>query len=313
MRSKWLVTSLAVCLLATAGCGKKEEGTGPVSDEPELLWYWGFEGRGFGQFETPYGVVVDAGGQVYVVDGGNSRIQVFDSQGTFLRQIAVNLSQTELPFPDGIALDGSGNTYVGTTFPSGIRRFDNSGAHLGDWPVFPASVFTVDVDMAPDGTLFVGAYDGFIRHIASDGSEIHSWKAMATVDGIDVDSDGNVFAVGAIDVDPDPNNTSLEDRIQKYDADGNLLLAWGSYGTGVGQFQSLLDIVVGPSRHVFVDDEVSGHILEYDEAGTFVRQFGQRGSRETDFDRPGRMAFGPSGDLFVTDRARDRVYKWHVP
>ena len=37
---------------------------------------WGTEGTGDGQFEEPTGIAIDSSGNVYVVDRGNSRIQV---------------------------------------------------------------------------------------------------------------------------------------------------------------------------------------------------------------------------------------------
>jgi hypothetical protein len=48
---------------------------------------WGQKGMAEGQFNTPHGIQVDADGNVYVSDRGNSRIQVFDNDGTYKRSI----------------------------------------------------------------------------------------------------------------------------------------------------------------------------------------------------------------------------------
>jgi NHL repeat len=48
---------------------------------------WGTRGSGPGQFDTPLSIAVDARGDVYVADRGNRRIQVFDNDGNFKRQI----------------------------------------------------------------------------------------------------------------------------------------------------------------------------------------------------------------------------------
>jgi hypothetical protein len=49
---------------------------------------WGSRGADPGMFNTPHGLAIDAQGNVYVADSGNSRIQIFDSNGTFKTQIA---------------------------------------------------------------------------------------------------------------------------------------------------------------------------------------------------------------------------------
>src|SRR5690242_10063444 len=52
---------------------------------------WGEPGDGPGQFNTPHSIAVDEQGNVYVADRGNRRIQVFDGDGKFLRQISIDV------------------------------------------------------------------------------------------------------------------------------------------------------------------------------------------------------------------------------
>ena len=56
------------------------------SRDGKYLLEWGTRGKGPGQFGLPHNVVVDAQGKVYVTDRDNQRIEVFDSNGTFLNQ-----------------------------------------------------------------------------------------------------------------------------------------------------------------------------------------------------------------------------------
>jgi tripartite motif-containing protein 71 len=47
----------------------------------QFLAKWGGTGSGMGQFLYPQGVAMDGSGNIYVVDDGNDRIQVFGPPG----------------------------------------------------------------------------------------------------------------------------------------------------------------------------------------------------------------------------------------
>jgi hypothetical protein len=55
---------------------------------------WGERGNKPGEFNTPHSIAADAKGNIYVADRGNRRIQVFDPDGTFEREIKI-----EVPIP----------------------------------------------------------------------------------------------------------------------------------------------------------------------------------------------------------------------
>src|SRR5271163_2244342 len=62
-----------------------------VDKDGNWLKSWGERGKEPGQFNTPHSIATDANDNVYVADRGNSRIQVFDKDGKFLRQIVIDL------------------------------------------------------------------------------------------------------------------------------------------------------------------------------------------------------------------------------
>ena len=47
---------------------------------------WGGKGKGPGQFEVAHGIAIDARGLLWVTDRENQRIQIFDADGTFVRE-----------------------------------------------------------------------------------------------------------------------------------------------------------------------------------------------------------------------------------
>ena len=62
-----------------------------VDKDGTWLKSWGEPGDKPGQFNTPHSIATDAGGNVYVADRGNRRIQVFDGDGKFLREITIDV------------------------------------------------------------------------------------------------------------------------------------------------------------------------------------------------------------------------------
>jgi hypothetical protein len=52
---------------------------------------WGSPGNGQGEFNTPHSIASDDKGNIYVADRGNRRIQVFDPDGKFMREITIDV------------------------------------------------------------------------------------------------------------------------------------------------------------------------------------------------------------------------------
>jgi DNA-binding beta-propeller fold protein YncE len=64
-----------------------------------------------GQLRLPAAVATDKDGRIYVTESGNSRVQVFDAQGTSLKVIAPT-GQEALKQPCGVAVDAQDRVWV---------------------------------------------------------------------------------------------------------------------------------------------------------------------------------------------------------
>jgi hypothetical protein len=62
-----------------------------VDKNGKWLMSFGEPGAGPGQLNTPHSIVADNEGNIYVADRGNRRIQVFNGEGKFLRQITLDV------------------------------------------------------------------------------------------------------------------------------------------------------------------------------------------------------------------------------
>ena len=62
-----------------------------VDKDGNWLKSWGEPGDQPGQFNVPHSIAVDAQNNIYVADRGNRRIQVFNTDGKFLRQFTIDV------------------------------------------------------------------------------------------------------------------------------------------------------------------------------------------------------------------------------
>jgi DNA-binding beta-propeller fold protein YncE len=77
---------------------------------------WGTPGTGSGQFRLPHAIVADRNNNIYVADRSNRRVQVFDTEGRFLRMFTIDMP------PDPKSKAVYGNT------PTGAQLADVIGA-----------------------------------------------------------------------------------------------------------------------------------------------------------------------------------------
>jgi DNA-binding beta-propeller fold protein YncE len=108
---------------------------------------WGEKGTGPGQFRLPHAIVIDRNNNVYVADRSNRRVQVFDTDGKFLRMFTIDVPPVpgthavngETPAGDRLkALIGSPNSMCITPGP-------NQVLFIGEL-TFPGRLFKVSLD-----------------------------------------------------------------------------------------------------------------------------------------------------------------------
>jgi DNA-binding beta-propeller fold protein YncE len=99
----------------------------------KLLFEIGKRGSGPGEFNLPRDCVVGEDGLLYVVDGGNFRVQVFDGDGTFVRTFGtIGRQSGQFSRPKEIAADTLGNIYVADSAFGNFQIFDRNGVLLLD-------------------------------------------------------------------------------------------------------------------------------------------------------------------------------------
>lgn len=102
-------------------------------DSGKLLFQIGKRGEGNGEFNLPRDASIGADGLLYVVDGGNFRVQVFDGDGKFVKTFgAIGRQGGQFSRPKEVAADTAGNIYVADTAFGNFQIFDREGVLLLD-------------------------------------------------------------------------------------------------------------------------------------------------------------------------------------
>jgi DNA-binding beta-propeller fold protein YncE len=101
------------------------------NDAGELLFVIGRRGSGPGEFNFPTHLAF-AGGELYVTDTLNNRVQVFDAEGRVLVRAvgARGLLLGNLVRPKGVGVDGEGNVYVVESYYDSLLVFNPQGEFL---------------------------------------------------------------------------------------------------------------------------------------------------------------------------------------
>ena len=179
-------------------------------------------------FSSPYGVAVDAVGNVYVADYGNNAVKKISLDGTMsvLGSGFYNLH--------GLAVDAAGTVFVADTYNNAVKKIllDGTMSVLGSGFSYPRGLA---VDAA--GTVFVAdTNNNAVKKISLDGTVSVLGSGFSSPYGVAVDAVGNVYVA-------DYGNNA----VKKISLDGTMSVL----GSG---FYNLHGLAVDAAGTVFVAD-----------------------------------------------------------
>jgi uncharacterized protein (TIGR03663 family) len=219
-----------------------------------------------GTFNEPWGIAVDAAGNIFVADTWNHRIQKFDANGKLLLAWGSPGQLSEGPDrlwgPRGIAISPDGKVYVTDTGNKRVAVFDMEGKFLTEFGSTGEEALNEPVGIAvgADGEVYIAdTWNLRVAVFSPDGQFQSSWPVKGWLsDSLDnkpflaIDGDGRVYVT-------DPEGY----QVIAFTKTGEPLLAFGQYGGEQDTFGLPVGIATEPDGAIWVSDAVNGRLNKF--------------------------------------------------
>ena len=302
------------------------EGGQRTIDAIQQIGQVGVPGNAAGQFNFPRAVTVDEAGNIYVADSGNNRVQVFNPDGTFLRQWGslckldskegcVGGGEGQFNEPWGIAVGKDGSVYVSDTWNHRIQKFTNEGQFVKAWGIFGSTGGELgepnlfygprSLAIGRDGNLYaMDTGNKRVQVFTPNGDFVSQFGGGGVVDGrldepvgLGQDADGNWYVTD-----------TWNKRIQKFNEAGQYSAQWPVAGWGSQSVVNKPALAVDPQRKiVYAVDPENYRVLAFNTDGSFKATWGLYGTDAQSFSLPTGIAVGPGGKVYVADGDAHRI------
>jgi len=300
-----------VLITLLTGCSPKEN----IPPGYTLALEWGSRGTESGKFMEPIGILV-SGGEVFISDAGNSRIQVFSTEGQFLRTFGSSVDD-ELGRPMHMgSLDG--DIFVADYITDRITRYSRDGNVLSAFGASGSSPGQFDAPSSAtvwnrDHILVADFYNQRVQEMTSDGDFIREF-GMPGETGPDP---GQFTYPTAVSVTPDGGFVvadAYNHRVQAFDSAGTFLwktpddINWAD--TTNGRFNVATSVGVASDGRVFVADFYNDRIQILSPAGAWLETIDASNNGGTALNHPTDVAFDETGAVYVVDFGNSRILKF---
>jgi hypothetical protein len=215
-------------------------------------------------------------GKLYVAEGMNGRIDIIDPvKGTFESPIGLTTPKGALKYPINLTLDDEGYLYVADTARREIVVYDPAGnfskafqeswdkkSRIVDVKMFKGQLYALDLGAARIRVLDRKTGE----QITELGYIEKADQSVRLPSNFIIDGKGNIFVSNI------GNN-----RVIKYDIDGNFLGSFGGSGDTIGSFVKPKGVALSPEGFIFVVDGGSNVVQLFDDKFRPLTYFGWPG------------------------------------
>ena len=254
--------------------------------------------------------------RVYVVDGTNHKIRIFDRNGKYLSSFGKKGSENgELRFPLGIDIDHSGKVYIADSGNHRLQIFNPDGKFIAKiilpsknkQPADPTDVAVDDSRnrcyIVDNDNHYILVYDLSNRKlIGTYGSPGSGKLAFRYPFLITLDKDRYLYIVDVI-------NT----RVQVLNPEGLFVEFIGGWGVEKGEFFRPKGVAIDKKNRVYVSDSYMGVIQVFDSNGEFFAVVGDPAKHSPKkFKTPMGLFIDDNNRLYVVEMLANRVSVYHI-
>ncbi len=293
---------------------------GELTLEPSLvLNKSGFAGTGDGELAMPRNMAIGPDGRIYVLDSGNHRLQVFDSDGKPLSTWgSFGTEEGQFNEPWGIAVSEE-YVYVADTWNHRVQKFSLDGQFFDSF----GSSGSPDSETVGEGLgLFFGPRSIVLlendRLLITDTGN-HRMQVM--------DSDGNFqFQIGNFGNEPGQMNEPVgisqgpngfiyladtwNSRVQQFSPDLFALSDWHVNAWDGTSINNKPYTAVDSAGRIYVTDPEGYRVLIFNPDGTYLARFGSFGTASNNLSLPNGIAIDEVDNIYVADAGNNRILKF---
>ena len=255
-------------------------------------------------FRSPLGVAVSNRDELAVTDHSNHRVQLFNSNGDFIRSFGrPGSDQGEFYFPLGIAFDKDGKIFVGEFSNHRVQIFNGEGMYMGmfggegsldsqlscPWGLSLDSQGNIIVADSGNKLIKIFSPDGnFLMKIGGPGSFSFPVHCVQCDEYLIVSDSG-------------------DHNIKVFSKEGEYKYKFGKQGGGDGEFNRPRFLSVTKSGLLLVCDMDNHRIQVFELNGRFVGKFGTIGSNLGQLNKPWSVAVLSNSQIVVCDNQNNRI------